>query len=113
MKKEEKSVRESPNGIIYRVTPHLSQSARAQSDECRKNRAVDIPNGNSGVSECRARRTCNTCTLGQVRSDPVYYTVRRLPNTLFFPPSLPPPRPPRHIRSNSNITRVKRINNSN
>ena len=24
---EEKSVRESPNGIIYRATPHLSQSA--------------------------------------------------------------------------------------
>ena len=25
---EEKSVRESPNGIIYQATPHLSQSAR-------------------------------------------------------------------------------------
>ena len=65
----------------------------------------DIPKGNSGVSEHHARAnrstcksgvsesrvranscTCNTCTLGQVRSGPVYYTVRRLPSTLFLFP---------------------------
>ena len=143
---EEKSVRESPNSIIYRATPHLSQSARVARAaictratfgysrfarasictrvmfgysrvplwdiECRKTRAVDIPNRNSGISEHHARAnrstcksgvseshahanscTCNTCTLGQVRSGPVYYTVRRLPSTLF-PPSPLPPRPP-------------------
>ena len=138
---EEKSVRESPNGIIYRATPHLSQSARVARAaictrvmfgysrfarasictrvmfgysrvplwdiECRKTRAVDIPNRNLGISEhhaCANRSTCklgvsesrahansctcNTCTLGQVQSGPVYYTVRRLPSTLFlFPPS--------------------------
>ena len=71
--------------------------------ECHKTRAVDIPNQNSGISEHHARAnrstcksgvsesraranscTCNTCTLGQVQSGPVYYTVRRLPNTLFL-----------------------------
>ena len=64
----------------------------------------DIPKGNSGVSKHHARAnrstcklgvsesrvranscTCNMCTLGQVRSGPVYYTVRRLPSTLFPP----------------------------
>ena len=135
----EKSARESPNGIIYRTTPHLSQSARvARAAICTRVTfgysrfacasictcvmfrysqvpiwdidspgfaTFDILKGNSGVSEhhTRANRstcksgvsesrtranscTCNTCTLGQVRSGLVYYTVWRLPSTLFLFP---------------------------
>ena len=139
MRKEEKSVRESPNGIIYRATPHLSQSARvahaaictratfgysrfARASICTRVMfgysrvpiwdidgpgfaTFDIPKGNSGVSEHHARAnrstcksgvsksraranscTCNMCTLGQVRSGLVYYTIRRLLSTLFLFP---------------------------
>ena len=119
----EKSAWESPNGIIYWATLHLSQSARVACAsictcatfgysrfahasicthvmfgysrvpiwdiECRKTWAINIPNGNSGVSEscaCANRSTCNTCTLGQVRSGPVYYTIQRLMSTLFLFP---------------------------
>lgn len=91
-RKEEKSVWESLNGIIYLVTLHLSQSAHAHLDECHKNQAVDFPNGNLGVSKhCMHANSsmCNTCTLGQVQSDLVYYTIWRLLNMLFPPSPLP------------------------
>ena len=73
--------------------------------KCHKTQAVDIPNQNLGVSEhhahanrsmcklgvsksraCANSCMCNMCTLGQVWSGPVYYTIQRLPSTLFLFP---------------------------
>ena len=109
MRKEEKSVRKSPSGIIYRATPHLSQAARVSTCCCLHARLFGysrllfwdtnlhvltrehvlllaratvriLPASLLGHESARA----HTCCLGQVRSGPVYYTARRLPNTLFL-----------------------------
>ena len=80
--------------------------------------------GNSGVSEHHARANSSTCKLRSIRKSHVQHmhfgTGAEWPGILYrsetpehsFPPSLPPPRPPHHIRRISNITRVKYINNS-
>ena len=39
-----------------------------------------LPTSHLGHDSARA----HTCSLGQVRSGPVYYTAQRLPNTLFL-----------------------------